>query len=288
MNPIRKELAADDQFAFALTYKNRKQPENELPDHFHDWYELVYVYDGQGRFFIHRTFYEMHAGDLFLLPANAIHRAFPDGRDPVTSTALFFGPALIQPYDWDARFPLLGCFDQAKAHGGYKLALVKEEQYEMESLLRDIHREQTVQAPGYRHAILIGLQQLLLLLNRLASGSGRGAKEDAPLIPIWMREILPYIDQHLDRELHLSALSRKACVTASHFARVFKQWTGMTVTEYILSRRIVQAKEWLLTTDGSIEHIAGCCGFESTSYFYKTFRRLTNMTPTAYKKAHRP
>lgn len=287
MNPIHKPLATDERSAFTYTYKNRKQPEHELPDHFHDWYEIVYVYEGRGRFFLHSTFYEMSAGELFLVPANTIHRAFPDGQDPVTSTALFFSPTMLQPYDIDGDLPIFSCFEHAKERSRYKLPLSKEDRYHVEALLHEIHREQSTQAQGYRQATLLLVMQLIVSLNRWVLGNGHGAKEDNPLIPLWMKEALHFIEQHIDEPLHLSALSRRANVTASHFSRVFKQWTGMTVTAYLVSKRIVLAKEWLLTTDKNIEVISASCGFESPSYFYKAFRKLTGVTPTEYKKLHR-
>src|SRR4051812_41647020 len=95
MNLIRKNFDLQDQFPFDLVYKYTKHPENELPDHFHDWFELVYVYQGSGRFFINRTFYEMKSQDLFLVPSNTIHRAIPSKVDPVKSSALFFSSQLI-------------------------------------------------------------------------------------------------------------------------------------------------------------------------------------------------
>ncbi|CAM3716939.1 helix-turn-helix domain-containing protein [Marinicrinis lubricantis] len=286
MNPIRKQLIENNPFPFDLVYQNTKQPEHELPDHFHDGYELVYVYKGLGRFFIGSTFYDMREGDLFLLPPNTIHRAFPDEREPVTSTALFFGPLLMKWAGDDAYSPIR-CFEIARKKSIYKMELAGAVRSQVEELLGRMHHERVHQSFGYSQAIVIHLLHLLLCLNRHSFTSDPSLGEAFALMPKWMKEILPYIDQHLTGPIGLSHLSTKASVSPPHFSRVFKQWTGMNVTDFILSKRIVMAKEQLVTTDENIEVIASHCGFESTSYFYKTFKRITGITPTEYKKKYR-
>src|SRR5688572_8751444 len=107
MHPVRKEFDANDAFPFSFAYKNTKSSQSELPEHFHDWYEIVYVYRGKGTFFIDHTFYEMKQGDLFLIPGNTIHRATPDKETPVTSTAIYFSPNMVQAHHLGDSFSYL-------------------------------------------------------------------------------------------------------------------------------------------------------------------------------------
>lgn len=286
MNPIRKKFDLQDQFPFDLVYKNTKHPQNELPDHFHDWFELVYVYHGTGRFFINQTFYEMNRRDIFLVPSNTIHRAFPSETNPVKSTALFFSSQLINSSTVDTYNPLR-CFDSAKKVNTFKIKLEGEEITQIEHLLQQINTERSEQHYGYRQAILINLQHILLLLNRLSTSYVPYRSDNSPLIPLWMKEILPYIENNLHQDISLSTLSARVTVSAPHFSRVFKNWTGINITDYIVSKRILLAKEKLLTSDENIEVIASQCGFQSISYFYKTFKKLTGSTPTEYKRKYR-
>lgn len=114
MNPVRKSFSNDPLFPFDLVFKDTKSPERELPDHLHDRYEWIYVYAGKGRLFIDQKFYDMGAGDLFLIPGNSIHRAFPDPHELITSTAVFFAPTLISTENYDDSYNGLRCFDLAK------------------------------------------------------------------------------------------------------------------------------------------------------------------------------
>lgn len=287
VKPIRKNFPDDIHSPIQINYRSTKEPAHELPDHSHNWYELVYVYKGIGRFLIHYQFYDMREGDLFLIPANTIHRAFPDDQDPITSTAIFFRSAMLSQTAEDGSLAILHCFAMAKKHNNYRLRLNHESQSKIMQLIEELQLELSEQKAGFEQAILIQLQYLLLTINRVAVSPELGNKEESAVIPLWMKTILPYIDNHLHENIHLSSLSKQACVSPAHFSRVFKKWTGMNVTDYIVSKRVARAKEQLITTEEKIEQIAVRCGFESTSYFYKMFKKLTHVTPTTYKKIHR-
>ena len=85
MRPFRKPFFGDPAFPFEMVHRATKYPQFELPDHLHDRCEIVYVHSGRGTFFIDDTLYEKAPGDLFLIPGDTIHRAFPDADDPIVS-----------------------------------------------------------------------------------------------------------------------------------------------------------------------------------------------------------
>jgi AraC-like DNA-binding protein len=100
-----------------------------------------------------------------------------------------------------------------------------------------------------------------------------------------MQPILQYIDlHHTEPGLSLSDLAARVAVSSAHFSRVFKQLTGMNVTDYVNAKRIVTAKELLATTPGGIERIAERCGFESLPHFHRLFKKLAGTTPGAYRR----
>lgn len=285
MQALKKQFANYSHFPFHLVYQDTKSPQHELPDHMHDWYEIVYVYSGQGTIFINHTFYEMNAGDVFLIPGNTVHRALPDEHSPVTSSAIFFAPSLIQPMEPGDSYSLLRCFDQARKRKAYKLDLSMTAKNTLAEWIDAMNDEWNNQLPNYRVAILIRLYDVLLSLNRIGFPKIDN-EQKSHLEPAWLREILQYIDDHTGSSISMADLSARAAVTYSHFSRVFKQFTGMNVTEYILAKKMMLAKELLLRTDHTISAICIQCGFESESYFYKKFKMKAGMTPTDYKRIH--
>ncbi|MBW7458831.1 AraC family ligand binding domain-containing protein, partial [Paenibacillus sepulcri] len=166
MKPIVKPFPDDHPFPLSIVYKDTKPPQNELPDHIHEWHEIVYVYSGKGTIFINHTFYEMSQGDLFLIPGNTIHRAFPDKAEPVTSTALFFNSSILPTETYGETFSFHQLF---RPSGGisYKLALPPSAAANFSAMIDELKLESERREHGYRHLIAARLQLALLGISRL-------------------------------------------------------------------------------------------------------------------------
>lgn len=287
MNPLRKSFPSGSTFPFELVYRDRKTYQSELPDHLHDWCELIYVHGGRGSFFIDQTFYDMRPGDLFLIPENTIHRAFPDRDDPVTSTALFFRPSLVQSPDLPDGFTFLQCFEESRLAQSYKMECRGPLLLRLEDSLASMHGELSQRRPGYLHAVWLQLQLLLFTLGReraAASAPSRGAAVHGAG---WIQEALQTIDRDPGAELGLAALSRKAAVSPAHFSREFKRLTGMNVTAYVTAKRLIRVMELLRTTGRSVNEIAAGTGFDSLPHFYRVFKKATGLTPAEYRAKER-
>ncbi|WP_115991158.1 AraC family transcriptional regulator [Cohnella lupini] len=288
MSPIRKPFSNDPLFPFELVYKDTKSPERELPDHLHDRYEFVYVHSGRGTFFIDQNFYDMRQGDLFIIPGNSIHRAFPDPLDTVTSSAVFFAPSLVAQPSFDDSYHAIRCFELSRKRKLYKMELDGSLMQRTEDALSEIQVELELKKSGYRQAVSLVFQRWLLLVNRQSLIERSDDPEDAGIGPLWMREILLYIASHPHADLGLTSLARQASVTGAHFSRVFKRLTGMNVTDYVNAKRIVLAKELLVETDDTVSRIAERCGFESLPHFHRVFKKIASTTPGGYKRGIRP
>lgn len=282
MNLYRKRFDTNTIFPFECVYHDTKSIQNELPNHIHDWFELVYIYRGKGTFFVDQTIYSAEPGDVFLIPGNTIHYSLPDEEDPKTSTALFFNPSLIERFALGDSFSYMNCFEQAKRHKVYKISTTFTEQKQIISCMESIQTELNSKQSGFRHSILLLLQNILLTLGRRSASFQ--PELDVPAFPSWMSSILTYIDEHTSHPFGMSELAQRASVSPAHFSRVFKKWTGMNVTEYITTKRILRSKELLLESDENIARIAEQCGYESLPHFHRLFKKHIGMTPAQYKK----
>ncbi|ALS29259.1 AraC family transcriptional regulator [Paenibacillus cisolokensis] len=282
MKPIRKKFENYGLFPFSMVYRDTKSPQIELPDHVHDWHELVYVHGGHGTFFIQHTIYDMRAGDLFVLPANTIHRALPDQDRPVTSTALFFGPALLLTAVYDDGYSLSGLLET----GVYRFRLDERLQRLYEIELARMAEEDRERRPGYRTAQWLSLHTLLHETNRIVRAAiGEAAGPGANAGPSWLDAVLNGLEGDTEPDMRhtLSSLADLAGVSPAHLSRVFRRKTGMSVTDYLTMRRIVKAKKLLSASDDKIVWIAEQCGFESLPHFHRCFKKHVGMTPAKYR-----
>ncbi|MBA9027417.1 helix-turn-helix domain-containing protein [Peribacillus huizhouensis] len=285
MQPIQKLFNPDNFFPFQIVYKDTKSVEVELPYHFHDWYEIVYVYDGNGTFFIDHSILSMEKGSIFIIPGNTLHRAIPDYENPVTSTAIFFNPILIQNRILGDSFSYFHIFEESLRLNNFKYKLDGiDEQIVFANFLETIQLEVCQETLGYRHATLLELQALLLYLGRIMTSCRSTAKAAEFSGPIWMKDILGYIEENYTLGISLDQLSQFGNVSTAHLSRVFKQMTGFNVSDYITTKKIIKAKELLLSTDEKINTIALECGFESLPHFHRTFKKLIGSTPSTFRK----
>jgi len=285
MQPIKKRLSKQSLLPFIIDYKQKKGPENELPDHVQDWFELVYVYEGAGSFFIDHKFYDMEQGNVFVIPANTIHRAILEQHSSITVTAIFFHGGLSLKELQDEAYHSIHLFHTAKQSSTYRIALNREQQLMIEQQLERIQEELVLQHIGYKSAALYTLQLILIMLSRTVQHS-TPASDAVPtytLAPRWMEEILKQLDGNDSMGWNLAQLARMANVSSSHFSRVFKQLTGMNVTQYLMMKRIIAAKQLLTETDDKLSLIAEKCGFDSIPHFYRCFKSMTSYTPATYR-----
>jgi len=99
-----------------------------------------------------------------------------------------------------------------------------------------------------------------------------------------IKNVVSYITEHFTSPLSLDVLAEEFHVHPAHLSRKFKKETGVTVTEYIHMHRINQAK--LLFQEGhtNILEVANLSGFNSSSYFNRVFKKITDQSPSEYIK----
>jgi len=93
-----------------------------------------------------------------------------------------------------------------------------------------------------------------------------------------------YIHAHLDDPLPLGAVAHEARLSESHFCRLFKEATGLTLTDYVNRCRVEWAKKELLKPEKRVSEIAFEVGYQSLSQFNRSFARIVGSAPTAWRR----
>lgn len=97
------------------------------------------------------------------------------------------------------------------------------------------------------------------------------------------RDVMDYIQLHLDEELSLSLLADFFQKNASALSRAFKQDTGISLTNYIHQRRIEESIRYFNTTDMSVSEVAVAVGIPDFAYFSKLFHKQIGCSPREYR-----
>ncbi|OKH42004.1 AraC family transcriptional regulator [Calothrix sp. HK-06] len=100
-----------------------------------------------------------------------------------------------------------------------------------------------------------------------------------------LREVIAYINEHLDENLSLAELAVIAQMSPHYFASLFKQSIGFAPHQYITKCRVEKAKQLLQNQELTILEVCQQVGFQSPSHFARVFRKYTTTTPKLYRGA---
>ena len=100
-----------------------------------------------------------------------------------------------------------------------------------------------------------------------------------------LRRVTEHIQAHLDQDLTLAHLGAVVYMSPYYFARRFQHSTGLAPHRFVVQQRIARARAFLATQEQSIAEISRLVGFRTPSHFTTVFRRVTGLTPGAYRTA---
>jgi AraC family transcriptional regulator len=124
------------------------------------------------------------------------------------------------------------------------------------------------------------------LLRVHGSPRARGQIQAGGLSSQHLRRAFDFILNHLAEDISLDDLADLTGLTGKHFARAFKQSTGMPPHRYLIAQRIEAAKRRLIDTMDSLADIALACGFADQSHFTATFRKAVGVAPGTWRRHH--
>ncbi len=149
-------------------------------------------------------------------------------------------------------------------------------------LLHDAYfRTRTVEPSRYA--------SMVALLETFAAQLGHHAESLAVIEdgkdPAPVAKARRHVHEHLGDAIGLAEVAKTAGLSESHFCRLFREVTGLTLTDYVNRCRIERAKDELLKRGRRVSEIAFEVGYQSLSQFNRNFLRLTGSSPTSWREA---
>jgi AraC family transcriptional regulator len=197
-------------------------------------------------------------------------------RNTIDSTHYQLSPALIakvaeEAFDLDpdrVRFPVR-YYDQSSP--------------ELIDTLKALRHELLTGGPGGRLcAESLANVLVVQLIRQVANGpAARGFVRGSVgrLARPALRAVEEYIAAHLDQNFALADLAAVAHLSEFHFARQFKQTTGLPPHQFVIHQRVERAKRLIAARRLSLAEVAVAAGFSDQSHLTRHFKRLVGVTP---------
>lgn len=201
------------------------------------------------------------------------------------ATGVFFDPAALgagarSPWPTWRAHPLLFPFQHEHRGGMLELQVPVDRRPFWDNAIESISTELGTRRDGYRQAALAHLTLLLIDLARLADDV-----VDDPAVrgTSVVAEVLAVIERRLAEPLSLREVADELGLTAGHLTTVVRRRTGRTVGDWILDRRMSEARVLLAETDLPIAEVARRVGVPDPGYFARLFGREHGVTPRRWR-----
>lgn len=130
---------------------------------------------------------------------------------------------------------------------------------------------------------LLTAQQIVNILTIICTETDAREAGSSPLFDK-LKAVQQHLDAHYTEPISLDRLAGEFYISKYYLAREFKKAFGITIIQYLLTKKITNAKELLRYSNSSIEDIARLCGIDDPSYFNKVFKKMEGCTASEYRR----
>lgn len=228
---------------------------------------MGFLLEGQAEFFdcIEKTTITLYPGEIIFVPISSRYISNWSGNPDVSYISMHFSFDFSSIFSRQRHFLIqkITCSDVNQTKDLFSRVLLNHNKSEPEML----------------SCLSLFFDILATILPDLKT---KKTVPDNPRIKI----AIDYIEQNFTQNISIDMLAKMCNMSSSRFFPAFKNTVGLTPIEYIQNHRINHAIALLLNNHTlSIENISDICGFESSSYFRRVFKKITGKSPREYRKS---
>ena len=161
--------------------------------------------------------------------------------------------------------------------------LTEKEATLAEILLKSIAEETGGREENWEKIVNHEVMLFLSIAERASVRKSAGVRKN-PLT----EKIIAFMERNFTQDLPVSEIAKTFSLSASRISHIFKQETGLSLKNYVLQRRIVEAKKLLSENGGmKVSSVSARTGFNDFALFNRSFKKITGMTPTNYRRVSR-
>ena len=213
----------------------KDQTKREFSYHYHDFHKVIIFLSGKAAYHIEGKSYYLKPWDILLVNRHAIHKPEIDFSVPYERFVLWIRDDIKST-------ELLRCFQKAIDRSYNLIRLDSDTQEKLKQLLYELEAALKDEKFG---SDLLGsalFTQFMVYVNRIFLEKQyiydtRSYSSDSQI-----EELLRYINHNLTEDLSIETLARKYYLSKYHMMRKFKEETGYTIHNYIISKRLLLAR----------------------------------------------
>lgn len=277
----------DDPILYFAYKRISMNHEHKETFHSHSGTEILLIHQGKGTMIVNHVSYEIKPGMLCIFQPYQLHHLqleYPD-QQLFERSIVTFEPTMFEPYF--AKWPVLHDFynhinsNKLTApciYGGNELDELTSVWQNMRQRMKTLPDPERLEEYSLFLISLFRSLRPIWLQQQEQTSPARTRKFHQ------VEHILAWIEKHFTLPFRLNDMARDLHLSPFYISHLFKAATGMSLTEYIVTRRTNQAIILLTTTEKPISIIAEEIGITNVSYFCKFFKSRTGITPLQYRK----
>ncbi|WP_240417328.1 AraC family transcriptional regulator [Paenibacillus periandrae] len=253
------------------------------PIHTHHGTEIYFFIQGDATLLIGDVIYSPSPGDMFIFNGSVLHRINPSKETPYVRSYVNFNELFIQDVLTGEMIDKLSSLFQFP--NGLLVRWDPEECEQIKELFIALRDEDEKESVGFKVMMKTYLVQMLFKIYRKTKQlysfhtvPTHSQKQSS------VRRVLHFINQNYTETFSLDELSKVLHLNKYYICHSFKEATGYTVNNYLIRKRIEEAKKMLLSTDRSVLDISEKLGFNTPVYFSRAFKQYVGISPQSYRR----
>lgn len=268
---------SDEKIHFHHSYDEhpKSMKFNEAPPHAHNRNEIFYFISGRACYLVEGNIYKLVPGSIMIMRSGEFHKIIIEDDVPYERVSLHFPAELSVCIDNSGS--LMTPFEKrALGVGNFyspndiRASHIYECLKSMDCAIEDKELQ--------RLAITSNLFAILFEINKAFDKRVKNEYSYGKPVQSLSNEILAYINANLSRELSLELLSKRFFISKNHLNRIFKNATGVTVWEYVKLKRLIMARNSILSGASAISACQSS-GFNDYSAFYRAYKERFGVSP---------
>ena len=266
-------------------YRKIQQTTFDGSFHFHPEFELTYIFKGSGQRYIGSVVDRFEAGDLVFLGANLPHcwvsETIKESSDQVEAIVIqfkedFFGKDFF-------NFPEMRKVKYFLELSKAGILLSEKTKADLINTMIEMEHCDDLK----RFTLLLDLLHIISQLDDYQIiDLSFNQKKHTNADKVRFQKVFSYIISNFTKPISLKEIASVANLSPTSFCRYFKEITHKTMVEVINGYRLEKACSLLKITDLPLQQICFDCGFGDIPHFYKSFKKVTGMSPNKYRKAN--